>query len=78
MTEHTYPPDYPKDANHWAIRRAWEILDALTPGAIPENCRFFLAGAIAGALMRVAHIGAALMRAAHDDERNRKNPEGKC
>lgn len=51
---HTYPPGYPKDSPHWAMRRSWEIMDCIKPGAIPDDVRFFLAGSIAGALMRVA------------------------
>jgi hypothetical protein len=38
----------------WNMREAWEILDALPPGAISVVARLFLAGLIAGALERIA------------------------
>lgn len=46
---------------HWATDEAWRILDVLTPRAIPDDVRAFLAGAIAGALIkeRQRHSGAS-------------------
>jgi hypothetical protein len=35
---------------------AWHVLDILKPGVLSDDVRFFLAGAIAGTLMRVARI----------------------
>jgi hypothetical protein len=55
--EHTYPSDYPP-GTHWATDEAWHILDILTPGVLSDDVRAFLAGAIAGTLMRVARARA--------------------
>lgn len=46
-----YPSRYPPGA-HWATDEAWRILDMLKEGALPDDVRAFLAGGIAGALMR--------------------------
>lgn len=46
---HEYPPAYPP-GKHWSIDAAWEILDTLKPGLIPQDARCFLAGQIAGRL----------------------------
>ena len=54
MTEtvqHTYPDRYPP-GTHWASDAAWEILDTIKPGVISDDVRAFLAGLIAGRLMR--------------------------
>lgn len=48
--QHTYPSEYPP-GTHWASDAAWEILDRLTPGAISDDVRAYLAGSIAGRLM---------------------------
>ena len=56
---HTYPSNYPPGTT-WAITEAWTILDAVRPGVIDHETRAFLAGAIAGTLMRhVQATGAA-------------------
>lgn len=52
MVEHTYPPDY-KPGTHWAITEAWRILDQVKPGVLSDDVRMFLAGAIAGTLVRL-------------------------
>jgi hypothetical protein len=49
--KHTYPSQHPEGL-HWATDEAWQILDMLKPGAIPDDIRFLLAGLIAGKLMR--------------------------
>ncbi len=54
MSEHTYPSSYPPEG-HWALREAWAILDLVAPGTIPEDARAFLAGAIAGTLVRLVN-----------------------
>lgn len=50
MTEHTYPDRY-KPGTHWSTDAAWEILDRVKPGVIPDEVRALLAGLIAGRLM---------------------------
>ena len=50
--QHTYPSNYPP-GTHWATDEAWAILDTLKPGVISDDVRFFLAGSIAGTLMRI-------------------------
>jgi hypothetical protein len=49
--QHTYPSKYPP-GTHWATDAAWEILDTVKPGVIPDDVRAFLAGQIAGRLMK--------------------------
>jgi hypothetical protein len=49
--QHQYPSAY-QPGSHWAVDAGWEILDILKPGVIPDEVRFWLAGAIAGRLMR--------------------------
>jgi hypothetical protein len=49
--EHAYPSNF-KPGVHWAIDEAWEILDKLPVGLLPNDYRFWLAGVIAGTLMR--------------------------
>jgi hypothetical protein len=46
-----YPKGYPPGC-HWAIDEAWRVLDTVRDGAIPDTIRCFLAGAIAGALIK--------------------------
>lgn len=48
---HPYPSRY-LPGSHWAVDAGWEILDTIKPGVIPDDVRFFIAGAIAGALMK--------------------------
>lgn len=50
-TKHRYPDRYPP-GTHWATDAAWEILDTIKPGVISDDVRAFLAGQIAGRLMR--------------------------
>ncbi len=54
---HTYPSKYPPGI-HWAVDEAWHILDMIKPGLIPDDVRSFLAGSIAGALVKFAVEGA--------------------
>jgi hypothetical protein len=49
--KHQYPDRYPPGTG-WAIDAAWEILDTIKPGVIDAEVRAFLAGQIAGRLMR--------------------------
>jgi hypothetical protein len=49
--KHQYPDRYPPGTG-WAIDAAWEILDTIKPGVIDVEVRAFLAGQIAGRLMR--------------------------
>lgn len=52
MTEkHEYPSAY-GPGTHWATDEAWKILDTIKPGVISIDVRSFLAGQIAGRLMR--------------------------
>ena len=48
---HEYPDRY-RPGVHWATDAAWEILDQLKPGLIPQDARAYIAGQIAGRLMR--------------------------
>jgi len=48
--KHPYPSRYPP-GTHWAIDEAWEILDQLPVGMLPDDWRFLIAGQIAGKLM---------------------------
>jgi hypothetical protein len=48
--KHPYPSRYPK-GHHWAVDAAWEILDTLPVGLLPDEWRFLLGGMIAGRLM---------------------------
>ena len=56
---HTYPSDYPPGTT-WAITEAWAILDRVTPGVIDHETRAFLAGCIAGTLVRISLSGPDL------------------
>ncbi len=54
--EHEYPSLH-RPGTHWATDVAWEILDILKPGKLNLAERSFLAGMIAGALMREREKG---------------------
>jgi len=54
--KHVYPDQHPP-GSHWATSAAWEILDAIKPGLIPDDVRAYLAGRIAGLLMMVEKYG---------------------
>lgn len=64
-----YPSHYPPGSGHWAIDEAWQILDRIKDGVIPDDARAFLSGLIAGTLMRecsgVAELKIALGASAH-------------
>jgi hypothetical protein len=49
--EHEYPSNY-GPGTHWATDAAWQILDSIKPGVISADVRAFLAGQIAGRLMK--------------------------
>jgi hypothetical protein len=52
---HEYPEHYkPGPQQHWAINKAWSILDLLVPGSIPQDARCLLAGAITAALIETS------------------------
>jgi hypothetical protein len=51
--QHSYPNSYQPGTN-WATDEAWKILDALPPGRLTELERAYLAGLIAGTLLRCA------------------------
>ena len=55
---HTYPSLYPP-GTMWAITEAWGILDQVRPGLIDHDTRAFLAGCIAGTLMRLSRTTSA-------------------
>ncbi|MGH6875931.1 MAG: hypothetical protein ACREHV_00990 [Rhizomicrobium sp.] len=46
-------PSLHAPGTHWATDEAWNILDHITPGVIPDDARFLLGGLIAGTLMRM-------------------------
>lgn len=48
---HKYPDRHPP-GTHWSTDEAWEILDTIKPGLIPPDVRAWIAGAIAGRLMK--------------------------
>lgn len=48
---HEYPSEY-GPGTHWATDAAWKILDTLRPGTLSVEVRAYLAGQIAGRLMR--------------------------
>jgi hypothetical protein len=54
--QHAYPSRYPPGA-HWSSDVAWNILDTLPVGALDDAQRAYLAGLIAGSLMRAAKEG---------------------
>lgn len=54
--KHEYPSEYPP-GKHWAIDEAWRILDSLKPDALDISQRSFIAGMIAGALMKAKANG---------------------
>lgn len=49
---HAYPSEYAPTGMDTDLDRAWEILDTITPGVIPDDVRAFLAGQITGSLGR--------------------------
>jgi hypothetical protein len=49
--EHEYPSNY-GPSTHWATDAAWQILDSIKPGVISAEVRAYLAGQIAGRLMK--------------------------
>jgi hypothetical protein len=51
--KHTYPSNYPP-GKHWALDWAWQILDTIKPGVIPDDARAYLAGQMTGAFELVA------------------------
>lgn len=54
-----YPSRYhPGQDRGWAVDTAWEILGYIKPDIIPIDARSFLAGLIAGRLMKSASEGA--------------------
>ena len=55
--KHPYPSRHGA-GTHWATDEAWQILDALPVGMLPDDYRFLTAGRIAGTLERIAHDGA--------------------
>jgi hypothetical protein len=55
-SKHTYASDYPPGV-HWATDEAWRILDAIKPGLISSDVRAYLAGCIAGSLIKHAGEG---------------------
>ena len=62
MSDRTdYPPAY-RPGIHWATDQAWEILDCLKEGAIPQETRFVLAGIIVSALMQAAEKGTEQLK----------------
>jgi hypothetical protein len=51
MSEHTYPDNYTRGRDP-VMDEIWEWLDAITPGVIPDDVRFFLAGCWRGHVIR--------------------------
>lgn len=58
LTEHPYPSNY-RPGTHWSVDEAWEILDQLPVGILPDDHRFLIAGMIAGALLKASKKEAA-------------------
>ena len=52
----TYPSNY-TPGQHWALDKAWHILDGVKEGVIPMHIRAFLAGAITAVLMEDRESG---------------------
>lgn len=50
--EHIYPSEH-LPGSHWAVTEAWTIVDAIKPGVLSEDVRCYLAGTIAGTLVRL-------------------------
>jgi hypothetical protein len=50
---HRYPSRY-APGTHWAVDKAWQILDKLPDDALTDAHRFLLGGMIAGALIETA------------------------
>jgi len=60
---HTYPSNYaPGSKAPPALNKAWEILDSLTPGALSDQVRAFLAGLITAELMKLHEQRDAMCR----------------
>lgn len=55
-TIHGYP-DRHLPGNHWATDEAWRILDILPVNTLDMTQRCFIAGLIAGALMKAKRDG---------------------
>lgn len=51
--KHTYPSQYGRGLI-WHLDEAWDILDRIRPGVIPDDARSLLCGLISGTLSRVA------------------------
>ena len=56
MMEHEYPSNYPPGC-HWAVTKAWKILDTLPVGLLTIEQRALIAGMIAGALVKERRNG---------------------
>jgi hypothetical protein len=50
---HTYPDNYRPTGKDTDLDRVWEGLDMITPGVIPDDARFLLAGYFAGLISRM-------------------------
>ena len=69
MTEHTYPEgSAPGPEQDWAINVAWEILDHIKPGVIPDHVRDFICGMMTAKLHLAARHGK-LNTEAHERSR---------
>jgi hypothetical protein len=53
LSKRTYPSRY-RPGSHWAVDEAWEILDGLPVGMLPDDYRFLVAGQIVGVLLKAA------------------------
>ncbi len=53
-TKHNYPENYPP-GSHWAVTRAWAILDTLSPGILDPDVRDVLCDLITAALIQTKH-----------------------
>lgn len=53
---HHYPTDH-RPGSHWATTEGWGVLDCIKPGAIPDDVRMYLCGAIAGLLIKATTGG---------------------
>lgn len=52
LLEHVHPQEY-LPGSHWAVTEAWTIVDSVKPGLLSEEVRCYLAGSIAGTLVRL-------------------------
>jgi hypothetical protein len=55
LSERPYPSAHLPGA-HWTTDEAWELLDGLPVGLLPNDYRYLLAGQIAGVLMKRVDI----------------------